>query len=76
MFIPLSFINSFSDAVEQENHTAQLATFEQQLELMRYLRRLNRWLERDAQDRTDELRGIFERVHRLRGVVHDVQLRG
>ena len=43
---------------------------------MTYLRSLNLWLERDAQDRTDELRGIFERVQRLRGIVHDIQLRG
>ena len=66
----------FSDAVGQENHFAQVATFEQQLELMRYLRSLNLWLERDAQDRTDELRGVYERIQRLRGVVHDIQLRG
>ena len=39
----------------QENHLAQLATVDQQHELMRYMRGLNEWLERDVYGRQSEL---------------------
>ena len=42
----------------QENRLAQLATVDQQRELMRYMRGLNEWLERDVYDRQSELRGV------------------
>lgn len=50
----------------QENRLAQLATVDQQRELMRYMRGLNEWLERDVHDRQAELRGVSARVDRLR----------
>jgi hypothetical protein len=45
---------------------AQLATVDQQRELMRYMRGLNEWLERDVHDRQSELRGVSARVDQLR----------
>ena len=42
---------TLSYACSQENHLAQLATVDQQRELMRYMRGLNEWLERDVYDR-------------------------
>jgi hypothetical protein len=50
----------------QENRLAQLATVDQQRELMRYMRGLNGWLERDVRDRQSELRGVIARVDQLR----------
>ena len=47
---------SIADTVSQENRLAQLATVEQQRELMRYMRGLNEWLERDVHDRQSEMR--------------------
>ncbi|KAG2366333.1 hypothetical protein BDR07DRAFT_1480198 [Suillus spraguei] len=49
-----------------EHRLAQLATVDQQRELMRYMRGLNEWLERDVQDRQAELRGVTARVDELR----------
>ncbi|KAG1873070.1 hypothetical protein DFJ58DRAFT_409903 [Suillus subalutaceus] len=50
----------------REHRLAQLATVDQQRELMRYMRGLNEWLERDVQDRQAELRGVTARVDELR----------
>lgn len=50
----------------QENRLAQMATVDQQRELMRYMRGLNEWLERDVHDRQSELRGVSARVDQLR----------
>lgn len=50
----------------RENRLAQLATVDQQRELMRYMRGLNGWLERDVRDRQSELRGVIARVDQLR----------
>ncbi|KAJ7507218.1 hypothetical protein B0H11DRAFT_2219050 [Mycena galericulata] len=50
----------------RENRLAQLATVDQQRELMRYMRGLNEWLERDVHDRQAELRGVVARVDQLR----------
>ncbi|KAJ6463887.1 hypothetical protein C8R45DRAFT_502593 [Mycena sanguinolenta] len=50
----------------RENRLAQLATVDQQRELMRYMRGLNEWLERDVRDRQAELRGVVARVDQLR----------
>ncbi|KAJ7756962.1 hypothetical protein B0H16DRAFT_674985 [Mycena metata] len=49
----------------RENRLAQLATVDQQRELMRYMRGLNEWLERDVHDRQAELRGVVARVDQL-----------
>ena len=54
----------------QENRLAQLATVDQQRELMRYMRGLNEWLERDVYDRQSELRGVVACVEQLR---HDIR---
>jgi hypothetical protein len=43
-----------------------MATVDQQRELMRYMRGLNEWLERDVHDRQAELRGVSARVDQLR----------
>ncbi|KAG1819261.1 uncharacterized protein BJ212DRAFT_1345067, partial [Suillus subaureus] len=48
-----------------EHRLAQLATVDQQRELMRYMRGLNEWLERDVQDRQAELRGLRNDLARL-----------
>lgn len=45
---------------------AQLATVDQQRELMRYMSGLNDWLARDVQDRQAELRAVTARVDQLR----------
>ena len=49
---------------------AQLATVDQQRELMRYMSGLNDWLARDVQDRQAELRGLTARVDQLREDLH------
>ncbi|KAF4603193.1 hypothetical protein EYR38_003603 [Pleurotus pulmonarius] len=49
----------------RENRLAQLATVDQQRELMRYMRGLNEWLARDVHDRQAELRGVAARVEDL-----------
>jgi hypothetical protein len=50
---------------------------DQQRELMRYMRGLNEWLERDVYDRQSELRGVVARVeqlsHDIRGIEHKVR---
>ncbi|KAF7319476.1 PH domain-containing protein [Mycena chlorophos] len=53
-------------AILRENRLAQLATVDQQRELMRYMRGLNEWLERDVRDRQQELRGVMARVDQIR----------
>ncbi|KAH7903879.1 hypothetical protein BJ138DRAFT_67873, partial [Hygrophoropsis aurantiaca] len=53
-------------AILREHRLAQLATVDQQRELMRYMHGLNEWLERDVQDRQAELRGVSARVDQLR----------
>lgn len=53
----------------KETHLAQMATVEQQRELMRYMRGLNGWLEQDTQDRQAELRGLNARVEELRSIL-------
>lgn len=42
-----------------------LASLDQQRELMRYMTNLNDWLDRDVNDRQDEMRGVSARVSRL-----------
>ncbi len=51
---------------------AQVATIEQQREIMRYMRSLNEWLERDVHDRQDELRAVSNQVASLHRLMHDV----
>ncbi|KAI6145311.1 hypothetical protein BKA82DRAFT_4312648 [Pisolithus tinctorius] len=50
----------------REHRRAQVATVDQQRELMRYMRGLNEWLARDVNDRHAELRGVAERIDQLR----------
>ncbi|EFI27493.1 hypothetical protein CC1G_15528 [Coprinopsis cinerea okayama7 len=60
----------------RENRLAQLATVDQQRELMRYMRGLNEWLERDVYDRQNELRGVMARVEALRDELRNMQTAG
>ncbi|KAF8180095.1 hypothetical protein BJ912DRAFT_907398, partial [Pholiota molesta] len=59
----------------RENRLAQLATVEQQRELMRYMRGLNEWLERDVHDRQSEIRGVVARVDQLSNDLRGMQVR-
>ena len=54
----------------QENRLAQAATIDQQREIMRYLRSLNEWLDRDVHDRQSEIRSVTERVDYLSDLVN------
>jgi hypothetical protein len=49
----------------QKNCLAQLATVDQQRELMRYMQGLNEWLECDVHDRQFKLRGVVAWVDQL-----------
>ncbi|KAF9557793.1 hypothetical protein CPC08DRAFT_764341 [Agrocybe pediades] len=60
----------------RENRLAQLATVDQQRELMRYMRGLNEWLERDVHDRQSEIRGVVARVEQLGRDLHGIQMQG
>lgn len=51
---------------------AHVATIEQQREIMRYMRGLNEWLERDVQDRQEEIRAVTGRVDQLRDLLMQV----
>ncbi|KAF9224785.1 hypothetical protein BS17DRAFT_731403 [Gyrodon lividus] len=53
-------------AILREHRLAQLATVDQQRELMRYMNGLNEWLARDVHDRQAELRGVTARIDQLR----------
>jgi hypothetical protein len=57
----------------QENRLAQLATVDQQRELMRYMRGLNEWLERDVHNRQSELWGVVARVDQLRDDIRGIR---
>lgn len=46
-----------------------LASLDQQRELMRYMTNLNDWLDRDVNDRQNEMRGVSARVDHLSNVV-------
>ena len=59
-----------SHPVSKENRLAQLATVDQQRELMRYMRGLNEWLERDVHERQSELENVVARVNQLS---HDIR---
>lgn len=61
---PLS-VNILMRAI-QENRLAQVATVDQQRELMRYMADLNNWLARDVRDRQAEIRGVNARIENLR----------
>ncbi|KDR74957.1 hypothetical protein GALMADRAFT_570107 [Galerina marginata CBS 339.88] len=60
----------------RENRLAQLATVDQQRELMRYMRGLNEWLERDVHDRQSEIRGVVARVEQLGHDLRGIQMQG
>lgn len=62
--------------IYQGNRLAQLATVEQQREIMRYMRGLNEWLERDVHDRQSEIRGVVARVEQLGHDLRGLQMRG
>ena len=51
---------------------AQLATIEQQREIMRYMQGLNEWLDRDVQDRQEEIRQVTAGVNQLRDLVTQI----
>lgn len=64
---PLSMFLGSDDKVDGKEHRmAQLATVDQQRELMRYMGSLNDWLSRDVQDRQAELRAVTARIDQLR----------
>lgn len=50
----------------QEQRLAQLATVDQQRELMKYMKGLNQWLERDVKNRREEFKDVFQTVEDLR----------
>ena len=60
----------------QENRLAQLATVDQQRELMRYMQGLNEWLERDVYDQQSELRGVVARVEQLSHDIRGIRAQG
>ncbi|KAF9530522.1 hypothetical protein CPB83DRAFT_165178 [Crepidotus variabilis] len=60
----------------RENRLAQLATVDQQRELMRYMRGLNEWLERDVHDRQNEIERVYRRVDQLGQDLRHMQMRG
>ena len=60
----------------QENRLAQLATVNQQRELMRYMRGLNEWLEHDVYDRQSELRGVVDHVEQLSHDIRGIRAQG
>ena len=72
----LFYIIIFLHACFQENRLAQLATVDQQRELMRYMRGLNEWLERDVYDRQSELRGVVARVEQLSNDIRGIRAQG
>jgi hypothetical protein len=61
----VNFLGTCND-VCQENRLAQLATFDQQREMTRYLTALNQWLARDVEDRHNEMRSVMGRIDDLR----------
>ncbi|TCD63586.1 hypothetical protein EIP91_005194 [Steccherinum ochraceum] len=71
-------VPTFDDilALLRENRHAQVATIDQQREMMRYLRGLNEWLERDVRDRQDEMRSVTERIRELNNLVEQLMQGG
>ncbi|CAL1709933.1 unnamed protein product [Somion occarium] len=65
---------TFDDIVAllRENRFAHVATIDQQREIMRYLRSLNEWLERDVHDRQSEIRGVNARLDNLTDHFNDM----
>jgi len=60
----------------KENRLAQLATVDQQREVMGYLRGLNEWLELDVHNRQSEIKGIYTTVNQISRDIHEMQTRG
>jgi hypothetical protein len=54
---------------------AQVATIEQQREIMRYMTGLNDWLGRDVHDRQEEIRAVTSRIDQLRDMLMEVMAR-
>ena len=52
------------------------STVDQQRELMRYMRGLNEWLERDVYDRQSKLRGVVARVEQLSHDIRGIRAQG
>ena len=71
-----TFFLDITHACFQENRLAQLATVDQQRELMRYMRGLNEWLERDVYDRQSELRNVVARVDQLSRDIRGIRAQG
>ena len=51
-----------------------LASLEQQRELMRYMNSLNEWLGHDVEDRQAELRGVSARIDQLHDALNRLGL--
>ncbi|KAF9480340.1 hypothetical protein BDN70DRAFT_877714 [Pholiota conissans] len=72
--IPISaFLERENEVVQllQETRLAQLATIEQQRELVKYVQDLHHWIERDVQERKSEREDLSMRIERLNeDVVH------
>ncbi|RDX52641.1 hypothetical protein OH76DRAFT_1554302 [Lentinus brumalis] len=62
---------AFNDilALLRDNRDGQLASLEQQSEIINYLRGLNQWLERDVHDRHAEIQGVSARLEQTRDEV-------
>jgi hypothetical protein len=54
-----------SDSLVQEIRIAQVASVDQQREVMRWMTGLNEWLERETHDRQSELRSLSARMDYL-----------
>ncbi|KAF8195011.1 hypothetical protein BJ912DRAFT_957910 [Pholiota molesta] len=58
----------------QETRLAQLATIEQQRELIQYVQGLHEWLERDAVERKSERENLVSRIDRLNSdILHSLR---
>ncbi|KAJ7922246.1 hypothetical protein B0H13DRAFT_2411739 [Mycena leptocephala] len=78
MLSPPTTVNLFDSLTDilRGNRLAQLATVDQQRELMRYMRGLNEWLPRDVHDRQAALQGVIARVERLSANIQTMAARG
>ncbi|KJA18209.1 hypothetical protein HYPSUDRAFT_966930 [Hypholoma sublateritium FD-334 SS-4] len=73
--LPESLFDSLVETL-RKNRLAQLSSGEQQREVIRYMRGLYKWLERDVHDRRSELRGVVSRVDQLIHDLRGVQMQG
>ena len=62
--------------LQQDQRLAQLATVDQQRELMKYMKTLNEWMERDTRNRREEFRDVFQTVQDLRRQIKGMRKKG